>query len=232
MIVVIVALTPLEPDSAGRRRYDARHRSRTCYSARNMSNPAVKQRATYEDLCRVPDHLVAEILDGELFTTPRPAVPHAHAASVLSAEIIGPFHRGRGGPGGWWILFEPELHLADDVVVPDFAGWRRSRLPFLPDAAAITLAPDWLCEIISPSTEAIDRVKKLSIYAREHVSHVWLINPLSRTFELLRLENGHWVVVATASGDDVVRAEPFDAIELELGALWLNPAATLPEGAA
>ncbi len=185
-----------------------------------MAQPALKPRATYEDLCRVPGHLVAEILDGELFTTPRPAVPHAHAASVLGGEISGPFHRGRGGPGGWWILDEPELHLGADVLVPDLAGWRRSRLPLLPDAASISLAPDWVCEIVSPSTEAIDRVKKLTIYARESVSHAWLLNPLARTLEVMRLESGRWVLISIVGGHDVVRAAPFDAIELELEALW------------
>ena len=195
---------------------------------RSVSQPAVKPRATYEDLRRVPDHLVAEILDGELFTFPRPAVPHAHAASVLGGEISGPFHRGRGGPGGWWILDEPELHLGADVVVPDLAGWMRSRMPVLPDAAAITLAPDWACEILSPSTEAIDRVKKLAIYARERVSHVWLLNPLARTLEVMRLENSRWVLMTGAGGDDIVRAEPFDAIELELEALWPAPLSKEP----
>lgn len=186
-----------------------------------MTVPAIKPRATYEDLCRVPEHLVAEILDGELFTSPRPAVPHAHAGSVLASEIIGPFHRGRGGPGGWWILFEPELHLHEDVIVPDFAGWKRARMPVLPATPAIELAPDWVCEIVSPSTEAIDRVRKLAIYARESVTHVWLLNPLTRTLEVLRLENARWVLIMSAGDDEVVRAEPFDAIALELSALWL-----------
>ena len=195
-----------------------------------MSQPAIKPRATYEDLCRVPDHLVAEIIGGELFTFPRPAVPHAHVASVLGGEISGPFHRGRGGPGGWWILDEPELHVGDDIIVPDMAGWRRSRLPVLPDAAAITMAPDWVCEVLSPSTEAVDRAKKLAIYARERVSHIWLLNPLARTLEVMRLQSGHWVLIATAAGNAVVRAEPFDAIELELEALWPAQASKEPGG--
>lgn len=177
--------------------------------------------ASYEDLLRVPDHLVAEILEGELFTTPRPAAPHAHTAFRLSATIGGPFDEGRGGPGGWIILFEPELHLLDDVVVPDLAGWRRERLPSLPDAPFLTLAPDWVCEILSPSTERMDRLQKLRIYSREGVTHAWLINPLQRTLEVLRLEHGRWSVAATHGGDeDRVTVEPFDAVALELSRIW------------
>lgn len=176
--------------------------------------------ATYEDLLKVPDHLVAEILEGELYATPRPAVPHAVAASVLGSELGNPFQQGRGGPGGWWILDEPELHLGADVLVPDLAGWRRERLPELPDAAAITVAPDWVCEVLSPSTEALDRVPKLRIYARERVSHVWFVNPKTQTLEVLRLESGPWMLVATHDGDASVSVEPFDAISLDLFRLW------------
>jgi Uma2 family endonuclease len=182
----------------------------------------VKKPATYADLLRVPDPLVAEILDGELYASPRPALRHVHAASVLGVEIGGPFHRGRGGPGGWWILFEPELHLGADVVVPDLAGWRKSRLPAIPDAPALGVAPDWACELISPSTEGLDRGRKLTMYAREGVPHLWLINPNSQTLEVLSLGGGRWTVVATHVGAAVVRAEPFDAIELDLSALWMS----------
>jgi Uma2 family endonuclease len=186
-----------------------------------MSRPGLTKRpATYADLLQVPDHLVAEILEGDLYTTPRPAAPHALATSALSVEIGGPFHSGRGGPGGWWILFEPELHLGPDVVVPDLAGWRRSTLPQIPNAPAITVAPDWICEVLSPSTEAMDRVPKLRIYARERVSHVWFVNPRSFTLEVLRLEEGRWIVAATHDGDQVVHAEPFDVVPLELFRLW------------
>lgn len=180
----------------------------------------VKKPATYRDLLEVPAHLVAEILDGELYATPRPALRHAHAASVLGIEIGGPYHRGRGGPGGWWILDEPELHLQSDVVVPDLAGWRRNRLAAIPDAAALTLAPDWACEVISPATEGVDRGRKLAIYAREGVPHVWLVNPSSETLEILALDAGRWTLIATHVGATIVRAEPFDAIDLDLSALW------------
>ncbi len=182
-----------------------------------------KKGATYADVYDVPDNFVAEMLDGDLYAMPRPAVPHAHAASALGGELFGPFHRGRGGPGGWVILDEPELHFGTDVLVPDLAGWRRARMPEAPEAAYITLAPDWVCEVLSASTEAIDRGAKLRIYAREGVAHAWLVDPLRRTLEVLRLESGRWREVAVHEARAVVRAEPFDAIELELGALWIQP---------
>ena len=182
----------------------------------------LKRGATYADLDAVPDNFVAEIIAGELYASPRPAVPHAHAASVLGIELGGPFHRGRNGPGGWVLLDEPELHFGEDVLVPDIAGWRRERLPTVPAAAYLTLAPDWLCEVLSPSTEAIDRRQKLAVYARAGVSHVWLVDPLLETLEVLHLESQHWSVRAKHEGRAGVRAEPFEAIELELEALWLQ----------
>ena len=185
-----------------------------------MGLAALKSAASYQDLLAVPDHLVAEILGGDLYATPRPALPHARAASILGASLTGPFDRGIGGPGGWWILDEPELHLSGDVLVPDLAGWRRERLPVIPAEAFLSLAPDWVSEIISPSTETIDRVKKLGIYAREGVRHVWFINPISQTLEVLQLEDGRWVLLVTREGADPVKAAPFEAIELDLGALW------------
>ena len=189
-----------------------------------QGHTAVSRPATYEDLCQVPDHKVAEIIDGELIVSPRPALPHANASSSLGGILASPFHFGSGGgPGGWWILFEPELHLRDDVVVPDLAAWRRERLPFVPDAAYLTLAPDWVCEVISPSTERMDRSRKMRIYAREGVQHLWLLDPLVRTLEVLRLENARWVVLATHGDTDVVRPEPFDAIEIGLSTLWPDP---------
>ena len=178
------------------------------------------QPATYADLEALPSHVVGEILHGVLHVNPRPASPHARAASVLGEEIGPPFNRGRGGPGGWIILDEPELHLGDDVLVPDLAGWRRERMPEMPHAAFFELAPDWLCEVLSPSTSATDRGLKLPIYAREKVAHVWLVDPLAKTLEVLRLDGPTYRVVVTHIEDAGVRAEPFDAIELELAALW------------
>lgn len=186
-----------------------------------MSLPAHGRRpATYDDLLAVPDHLVAEILGGELHTSPRPTPRHAQATSGLTIDLGGPFDRGRGGPGGWHILAEPELHLGDDVVVPDLAGWRRSRLTALPEQAFLTLAPDWVCETLSPSTERIDRGKKLAIYAREGIAHLWLVNPIAETLESYRLEQGRWLLLVTHAGDVAARIEPFDAVELELWRLW------------
>jgi Uma2 family endonuclease len=182
-----------------------------------------RQPATYDDLLAVPAHLVAEILDGELYTTPRPSPRHAGVSSGVGGMLWGPFDSGRGGPGGWRILFEPELHLASDIAVPDLAGWRRERLPRLPDEAFFTLAPDWVCEVLSPSTVAMDRVTKLGIYARERVSHAWLIDPLARTLEVLRLEDRRWSIVGTWSGAATPRAEPFEAVEIDLALLWNDP---------
>lgn len=180
--------------------------------------------ATYEDLLAVPDHLVAEILDGDLYTSPRPAPRHADASSGLGGALRGPFDRGRGGPGGWRILYEPELHLGRDVIVPDLAGWRRERLPHIPAEAHIAIAPDWVCEVLSPSTAALDRVKKLAIYARESVSHAWLVDPIAQTLEVFRLADARWTLVGTWAGTDTLRAEPFDALDLDLTLLWDDPA--------
>lgn len=169
---------------------------------------------------RIPDHQVAEILEGALYVSPRPAVPHAVAGAALTSELWSAFQQARGGPGGWWILYEPELHLGADVVVPDVAGWRCSHLPELPNAPAIAVAPDWVCEILSPSTEALDRVAKLRVYAREGVSHVWLANPKAQTLEVLQLERGSWMLVVAHDGDASVRVDPFAAVPLDLFRLW------------
>lgn len=183
-----------------------------------------QRRATYEDLLKVPDILIAEILDGELITSPRPASPHARVTSVLIQDV-GPFDRrtgGLGGPGSWWILFEPELHLEADILVPDLAGWRRERMPVLRDVPYFEQAPDWVCEVVSPSTGRIDRVRKMPIYAREQVGHIWLVDPLQRTLEVYRLEERHWIVAGTHGDNEIVRAEPFDAIELDMSRWWLE----------
>lgn len=186
-----------------------------------------RRRATYQDLEDVPVHQVGEILDGTLVVSPRPATRHAWASSQLGVDLGSAFMRGRGGPGGWIILDEPELHLGPepDVLVPDLAGWREERMPDLPDAAFLTLPPDWVGEVLSPSTESHDRAGKLPIYARERVGHVWLLNPGPGTLEVLRLEPPTWRLVSVHRGHERVRAEPFDALELDLSLLFAHPTA-------
>ena len=182
--------------------------------------PPFDRKATYADLEKVPETHVAEMVGGDLYATPRPALRHAGAASALGVLIGHPFGTHRSSPGGWWILDEPELHFGWDVLVPDLAGWRRERMPVIPDAAYTSLPPDWVCEVLSPSTETFDRERKLGVYAREGVPHAWLIDPVERRLEVLRLERGAWTPVATHRGTDAVRAEPFDTVELVLERLW------------
>ncbi len=184
-----------------------------------MGHPA-DRRATYEDLLAVPEHLVAEIIHGQLVTQPRPAARHARAASSLGGELYGPFDRGKGGPGGWIILDEPELHLDGHVLVPDLAGWKRVRLPEIQDIVAIEVVPDWVCEVLSPSTSGVDRADKMPLYATLGVAYLWLIDPLARTLEAYHLEATRYLVLGTWRENAVVQAEPFDAIGLELAALW------------
>ncbi|KFA88012.1 Uma2 family endonuclease [Archangium violaceum] len=173
-----------------------------------------------------PEEMVAEILDGELYLSPRPARPHANVASNLGGILMAPFKFGRGGPGGWVIIDEPELHFGPrpDKVVPDLAGWRRARLP---DAlggdeapAHYDLAPDWVCEVLSERTRSRDKGQKMRIYAREGVRHLWHVDPLARMLEIFRLQDGQWILVHSLSGEERVRVEPFEAIELELALLW------------
>jgi Uma2 family endonuclease len=176
--------------------------------------------ATYADLEALPPHVVGEIIAGELHVSPRPAALHALASSRLGGELLGPFDRGRDGPGGWIILDEPELHLGEDVLVPDLSGWRKERMSQPPRTAAFTLAPDWVCEVLSPSTAAWDRASKLPVYAREGVRHIWLVDPVLRTLEVFRLDGERYTLLITHAGKASVRAEPFEAFELELAYLW------------
>ncbi|KYG11149.1 hypothetical protein BE21_58170 [Sorangium cellulosum] len=194
-----------------------------------MGEPAEKQRrATYADLEAVPPNRVAELVRGTLHVFPRPAPRHARASSRLGGKLSGPFDLGEGGPGGWHLLDEPELHFPDpnapgeiDALVPDLAGWRVERMPELPDTAYFELAPDWICEVLSPSTEDVDRDEKMPIYAREGVRYAWLVDPIARTLEVFSLASGRaWSPVATHRDAARVRVEPFDAIELDLSVLW------------
>jgi Uma2 family endonuclease len=189
-----------------------------------------RPRATYEDVLAAPKHMVAEVLFGVLYTFPRPAAKHTRATSNLGYKLGPAFDDGSGGPGGWIILDEPELHFGskdeEDILVPDLAGWRRQRMPEVPDVVFFTLATDWACEVLSDSTRAIDRSEKMTIYARERVSHLWFVDPIARTLEVFQLMTrsakaaATWNLLGVWRDDARVRAEPFDAIELELGSLW------------
>jgi len=178
------------------------------------------EKATYADLLRVPDTLIAELIDGELFTSPRPRASHSRAAGVVYARTFGPYDHGIDGPGGWWIFFEPELHLGDDVAIPDLAAWRRERMPEYPSSHVFALAPDWVCEVLSPSTGRLDRGKKLPLYARSGIGYAWVLDPDERYLEVRRLENGRWSVLSTYDGNDKVRAEPFPEAEIDLTLIW------------
>ncbi len=193
-----------------------------------MTADGSRQFATYADLEAVPPHLVAEIIHGQLVTHPRPAPRHVRAATRLGSILGPPFDLGEGGPGGWTILIEPELHLGPEVVVPDIAGWRLERMPELPDTAFFELPPDWVCEVLSPSTERYDRGAKRDIYAAAGVRHLWLLDPVCEQLETFELQNGRWLLLATydaaTTGRDgaliKVTAPPFDALPIDLQRLW------------
>ena len=185
-----------------------------------MAEPA-RRAATYEDIVALPENLVGEILHGVLHTQPRPAPRHARAYSALGGNLGGAFDWGTDGPGGWWIFDEPELHLGGHVLVPDLAGWRRERLPSLPETAWFELAPDWVCEILSPGTTRTDRAIKMPIYAREGIPQLWLVDPDARTLEVYhRQPDGHWLLLATLKEDDAVQQPPFEAVSFSLAMLW------------
>lgn len=188
-----------------------------------------------------PAEVIAEVIGGQLYTQPRPATPHARATSSLGGSLMGPFDHGVGGPGGWIILDEPELHLGGltgveasaphealepDIVVPDLAGWRRTRMSTLPCSPFITLAPDWVCEVISPSSATHDRIRKMALYLREGVPFVWLVDPAAQLVEVFVLDakgatEPRWSRTSAASGDASLRAPPFEAIEINLQWLWI-----------
>jgi Uma2 family endonuclease len=186
-----------------------------------MSDEPKKTGATYQDLVDLPPLYVAEIVSGDLYASPRPARRHSEISAVLVMLLGNPFQFGQGGPGGWRFLNEPELHFGDDVLVPDIAAWRRERLSSSSvDDAWIEIPPDWLCEILSPSTAKLDLRRKLPLYARAGVPFAWVIDPPEKTVKVLEAHEGAWIQRAAFSGDAVVRAPPFDAIELKLGLVW------------
>lgn len=186
----------------------------------NQHGPTVRRPATYQDVLDAPEHMVAELIEGALHLHPRPASRHALASSHLGDELVSPFDKGRGGPGGWWILDEPELHLGRNVLVPDLAGWRRERMPDFPDAASFDLSPDWVCEVLSPGTRALDLTDKRAIYAECRVQHLWFVDPLARTLEAFALRDGAWTLIAALKDDEEVRVPPFDAVAFSLSVLW------------
>lgn len=185
-----------------------------------MGDPA-KRITTYADLEAVPPHLVAEMVDGELYTHARPAPPHGYAQTEVIAWTRWLFDDGRGGPGGWWIFTEPEVRFRSDICVPDIAGWRKSNMPELPQTSYFTRVPDWVCEVLSPSTASFDRVKKMRVYTRERVEYVWLLSPLERTLEAYQWSEGRYALVDAYADDERVRVPPFEQVELELERLWV-----------
>jgi len=187
--------------------------------------------ATERDLDGLPEGVKGQIIDGELVVLPRPGHPHLMSAAGLSAILGGQFLFGfGGGPGGWIILAEPEIRFGRDLLIPDLAGWRKERFA-APRKGPYVVSLDWVCEILSPTTVRIDRVRKLSIYAREHVGHAWLIDPLSRTLEVFSLHEERWLLVGSHQDDEKVRAQPFAAVEIDLSLLWTDIPEDAEEGA-
>jgi Uma2 family endonuclease len=176
--------------------------------------------ATYQDVLDAPEHMVAEIANGRLHLQPRPASRHARASFAMAGQLHGPLMGGPAAPGGWHFAIEPELHFGDDVLVPDLAGWRRDRMPSYPDAPFFTLAPDWLCEILSPSTRRFDLTEKRALYGANGVAHLWLLDPEARTLEAFILTGGAWTLAAAFQEGDDIRAAPFETLSFPLAALW------------
>ena len=186
-----------------------------------MNGPA-KKLATYEDLYNIPENTIGEIINGELVVTPRPAPRHMNVVTILGEEIGPPYRRGRGGPGGWIFFVETEIQLGENTVVPDLAGWRKERFPTELEYNWIPVAPDWVCEVLSPGTFRNDKVRKMPIYARHGVGYIWLIDPIAMTMDAFRLESGRWSLLASFAENDKVRVEPFPEAEIDLGDLWVG----------
>lgn len=184
-----------------------------------MADPA-KKRATYEDLYGIPENMTGEIIGGELHVSPRPSRRHTNAASTLGGELIPAFRFGRGGPGGWIIIIEPEIGLGEDILVPDLAGWKRERFPVEEPHNWISTVPDWVCEVLSPGTVGKDKIKKMPVYAQHGIPHCWLIDPIEKTLEIYRLQTGKWLILGMYAENARLRAEPFQEIEIDLSNLW------------
>ena len=186
----------------------------------NQYAPTVRRPATYQDVLDAPENTVAELIEGALHLHPRRASRHALASSSLGDELMSPFGKGRGGPGGWWIIDEPELHLGNDVLVPDLGGWNRERMVEYPDAPWFDLAPDWACEVLGPGTRQTDLTSKRRLYGAAGVAFLWFVDPIARTLEAFALRDGAWTLIASLKDDEEVRVPPFDAIAFPLSALW------------
>ncbi|MDR3567889.1 MAG: Uma2 family endonuclease [Syntrophobacteraceae bacterium] len=188
-----------------------------------MSDLAEKK-ATYADLYGVPEDMIGEIIDGELIVHPRPSRRHTRATSALGYKLGPPYDFGEGGgPGGWIIIVEPEIGLGEHTIVPDLAGWKKEKFPVEEDHNWISVAPDWVCEVLSPKTFRTDKVKKMPVYAHHGVGHIWLIDPVAMSMDVFRLGVGvGWLLLGSFTENDKVRAEPFQEIEINLEDLWLE----------
>ncbi len=182
------------------------------------------------ELDALPEHVKGEIIDGELFVQPRPRFRHARASAFLGRHVGGAFDFDEDGPGGWWTLVEPGIELPRaPEVSPDVGGWRRERMPVPPaHGEPITLAPDWVCEVLSPSNQRWDLLKKFPFYAREGVPWLWVIDPRQRTLEVRELRDGAWSVRSTHGDEERVRLPPFEAIEIPLARMWIREGSTAP----
>jgi Uma2 family endonuclease len=176
--------------------------------------------ATYADIEALPPHVTGEILFGVLHSYRRPAPTHAHTVGALQAELGANFGHRKLGSRGYLFLREPELHLGPHVIVPGIAGWRRERMPKLPGTAFIETSPDWVCEVMSPSTRRKDRTDKLAIYAAFGVGHCWYVDPSLQTLEVFELTGSKWLLTATLKDADPVCAPPFEAHTFALDVLW------------
>lgn len=192
-----------------------------CHKRIRVMSEQAKKKATYEDLYSVPDNMIGEIIDGELIVTPRPSRKHTYATSILGSRVLPAYHFGEGGgPGGWIIIIEPEIKLGEHTMVPDLSGWKEKRFIWEEDQNPISVTPDWVCEVLSPSTLRLDRIKKMAKYADYSVNYLWLIDPEQTTLEVYRLESGRWLLLDAFDGPQKVRVEPFEEIEIDLGDLW------------
>ncbi|MEY4544369.1 MAG: hypothetical protein RL685_564 [Pseudomonadota bacterium] len=188
-----------------------------------MSDPDARL-ATFEDLLRLPEGVRAEVLEGQVITSPAPLPKHSKAQRALGSFVGGPFDDddGHGGPGGWWIFVEVDVQLGlHDIVRPDLAGWRRERLLNPGDQRPILVAPDWVCEVLSPSTAVHDRIIKRNLYVLAGIGHYWIVDVDARTLEVFQRQDERWLLVGTYGDEAVARLPPFEEVELAVGRLFL-----------